>query len=142
MRLSELNPCALCGGPLRPKYAGGWYVLRVSLVMFTQAANEVLGLCQVYGGLRAIKIAEAMAPAADDAVMIAGEKDPELWQEVHVCMECYHEKLDAVARLMQQVAEQKKAAKKEENNNNNNEKSEPGDAVRSDSGELTDSAGA
>ncbi len=37
---------------------------------------------------QALAIAEVMAPGAEDAVMIAGDKDASLWTEIHLCQNC------------------------------------------------------
>lgn len=55
MKLSELTPCAGCGGPLPPI----WQTVRVSITMLDrQATNETLGLTQFFQGN--IALAEAM----------------------------------------------------------------------------------
>ena len=75
MKISDLKPCAACGGPLLCPPCAVWYVIRVSHAMpHPRHAREVLGLTQILGG--AVKVAEAMAPAADEAVMVLGDKEP------------------------------------------------------------------
>ena len=85
MKLSDLKPCAVCGGPLPPI----WYVVRASMAMLNErAARGVLGLNTIFGG-QALALAETMAPAADEAVMVAMDKDRDLMHEIHICQQCY-----------------------------------------------------
>lgn len=96
MKLSELKPCALCHGPLLKPPMGCWYVIRISHAMVNpRAARQVVGLDLMFGG--ALGIAEAMAPDADGAVTIVGDKEPSLMTELHVCFECYSGKLQDLA---------------------------------------------
>lgn len=86
MKLSDLKPCASCGGSLPPI----WYVVRMSLAMLDQkATQDVLGLNLIFGGRspRSLAVAEAMAPDSD-AVIVAGDKDPELMNVFHLCQQC------------------------------------------------------
>jgi hypothetical protein len=78
-----------------------FYVLRISLAMFSQqAANEVLGMAQVYGG--ALTLAEAMVPQPE-VVKVLGEVDPLLWVEIRLCQKCFlHGGLN-LAELWEQV---------------------------------------
>jgi hypothetical protein len=87
MKLSMLKPCAVCGGPLPPI----WQVVKVSMAALDRnATNSVLGVSQILGGSgQALAIAEVMAPGAEEAVMIAGEKDDSLWAQFNVCQACY-----------------------------------------------------
>lgn len=88
MKLSELKPCAACGGPLLSKGMGTWYVVHISQAMLNaRAANQVLAINQYFNG-NALGLAEMFVPGSDDAVMIFGEKQPELWTKAHICMEC------------------------------------------------------
>jgi len=94
MKLSELRPCDACGGP----HHGQFYVLRMSLAMVKpRAANQVLGLTQIFGG--ALGLAEVMAPEAE-AVMILGDAEPALWSEYHLCNSCTLEQPINIALLM------------------------------------------
>lgn len=101
MKLSELKPCAVCRGVITPI----WYVLRISQAMLKpQAANGVLGLAQMYGGIAApgaLRIAEAMAPEPD-CVMIFGDKEPSMMTELNVCQPCFLGRLIEVALLMEE----------------------------------------
>ena len=92
MKLSDLRPCDACGGKLKSDMAAGFYVVRFSLAMFKpQAANQVLGLTQIFQG--ALRLAEAMAPEAD-VVMVCGDEEPALMTELLVCMDCFLKPLD------------------------------------------------
>jgi hypothetical protein len=93
MKLSELTPCAKCGGKLVPI----WYVVRISMAMLARkATSSVLGLSQMFSAGnplsgQALAIAEVMAPGADEAVIIAGDKDKSLMTEFNLCQQCYLE---------------------------------------------------
>ena len=101
MKLSDVKPCANCGGPLRKPPMATWYVLRVSQAMVNpNAANRVLGTAQILGGH--LGLAEVMAPAADDAIWILGDKQRELMTEVHICFDCATGKL-SIAGLLEAV---------------------------------------
>ena len=92
MKLSEAKPCIVCSGPLLKPPMGMWYVVRVTRAMLSpRAANQVLGMAQMFGGR--LGLAEVMAPSPDEAIMILGDKEPALLTELHICFECYHEKL-------------------------------------------------
>ena len=83
MKLSELKPCAQCGGKITPI----WYVIRVSQAMIKPGAgNQVLGLMQILGG--SLALAETMAPEAD-CVLVMGDQEPSLMTELHICQECF-----------------------------------------------------
>lgn len=84
MKLTELRPCDRCRGKIAPCF----YVVRVSSALVTPAAGRVLGLSAAMGGLRALRIAEALSPDTDEAVMVFGEKDTRLWTELLLCQAC------------------------------------------------------
>jgi hypothetical protein len=83
MRLSDLRPCENCGGPL----GGSFVVLRSSQAMLNpKAARVVMGTTMILGG--ALRLAEAMAGGADEAVLVFGDKDRELLNEFLLCQDC------------------------------------------------------
>ena len=83
MKLSELKPCAACHGKLAPI----WYVMRISQAMLNpRAANQTLGLAQMFGGNLAL--AEVMSPQPD-CVLVMGDVEPELMTEIAICQECF-----------------------------------------------------
>ncbi len=83
MKLSELRPCDNCGGQIAPMF----YLVRISHAMIdAKVANEVLGLTQMFQGH--LHLAEVMGARPDDAVMILGEKDPDMWTELILCQNC------------------------------------------------------
>jgi hypothetical protein len=95
MKLSELKPCAVCQGKIAPV----WYVVRFTQAMINPlAANQVLGLRQIFGGSMAL--AEAMAPEPD-CVLVFGDENPELMYEVNVCQDCFLGKPLDMAILME-----------------------------------------
>lgn len=107
MKLSDLKPCAGCGGPLRSEGMGNWYEVRVSSVMLNpKSAQRVMGLANMFNGH--LGIAEVFSPDTDDAVVVLGEKEPALYTTVHVCFECYCEK--RVVEITERVAAQTREA--------------------------------
>jgi hypothetical protein len=82
MKLSELTPCAFCGGPLIAPPWKHWQVLAGAIALLKpDAAREVLGLTQVLNG--ALSIAEALAPVPDAVAVV------ERVEKVHICMKCW-----------------------------------------------------
>lgn len=110
MKLSELRPCDRCRGPVGLVFS----IVRTSLAVVNQkAAREVVGTAGILGGLSnpgALRVAEALAPQAE-AVVIAGEKDPNLWSELVLCLACANDpdaslpELAALAEARQEAAE-------------------------------------
>lgn len=100
MKLSEAKPCAICGGPLLGQpHVGSWYVVRVSQAMvMPRQANQVVGLAQIFQG--SIGLAEVMAPDADGAILIMGDKEPALMTELHICFDCMHIKCSELPMAM------------------------------------------
>lgn len=95
MKLSELPICVECDKPvIRPESRGPFYVIRASLATVNpKAASGVFGLTTIMsaGGppsAAAIKVAEAMAPDAEGAIMILGDKEPTLMTEFALCQNC------------------------------------------------------
>lgn len=83
MKLSDLRPCDNCGGKIAPQF----YVVRFSLALINaDVANQTLGLTQMLGG--SLALAEVFA-SGKDAVIIAGEKDKTLLDEIYLCSDCY-----------------------------------------------------
>jgi hypothetical protein len=103
VKLSDLKPCAVCGGPLPPI----WRVVRVSLAALDrEATNGVLGVSQMMGGLHvpgALAIAEALAPASDQAVMVLGDKDKSMMDEFNICQGCFLTKPIDLALLQERA---------------------------------------
>ena len=83
MKLSELKPCAACHGKIAPI----WYVVRISQAMLNpRAANQTLGLAQMFGGNLAL--AEVMSPQPD-CVLVMGDAEPGLMTELSICQNCF-----------------------------------------------------
>lgn len=77
MKLSDLRPCDGCGGSVAPVF----YILRVSLAAInTTAANQTLGLRQMFGGNMAL--AEAFSPS-EPVMQVEGDT------EIRLCIQCY-----------------------------------------------------
>ena len=107
MKLSELRPCDLCKGSLVNEKAVTWYVIRVSHAMVnTNAAQPVLGAAMILRG--ALKLAEVMSPRPEEAVMVLGDKQPELMTELFICQNCYLSELFIVAELVRQRNDEKR----------------------------------
>ena len=70
-----------------------------------EATNAVLGVNQIFGG-NALGLAEVMAPAAEDAVIVAIDKEPGLMTEVRICQECATMNDINLARIMERSQEQ------------------------------------
>jgi len=82
MKLSDLHVCDSCGGAVGMQF----YVVRVSLaIVMAREANQVLGLAQMLGGR--LGLAEVFAPD-DNAVMVFGDEDKSLMDELLICMNC------------------------------------------------------
>jgi hypothetical protein len=80
--------CDGCGGPLQRPPIGNFYVVRASLAIVNPGpARQVLGLTQYFNG--ALGLAEVMAPAAEDAIIVAGDKEPGLMTELLLCFDCW-----------------------------------------------------
>lgn len=87
MKLSELRPCASCGGTLD---GGIFYIVWSSVaVIDAHAANRTLGLTQFFGGTGAgLQLAEAMGADAD-CVKIGSDVEPNLKTFLFLCTSCY-----------------------------------------------------
>jgi hypothetical protein len=73
-RLLDLRPCDKCGGALR---GGTFHVVRMSLAFVkAYAVNQFAGMHQFFGGRASAALVENFAPAAADAILIAGDKTP------------------------------------------------------------------
>lgn len=81
MKLSELKPCARCGGPIAPSF----YVIRVSQAIITPAANTTLGLAQIFHG--SLALADAMT-SQPSPVKVLGDEEPALMTQFFLCREC------------------------------------------------------
>lgn len=89
MKLSNLRPCDNCGGAFK---GGIFNVVRTSLAFVSpKAANQVLGLSQVFGG--ALALAEVMSPEPN-AVKIGMDEDKALMTEILLCQECFISELN------------------------------------------------
>jgi hypothetical protein len=79
MKLTELRPCDNCGGPIAPTF----YVVSIDqALVHPKAANEVLGLNQMFGG-HALQLAEVMAPDAEAVKMVPGGPT-----KIYLCIAC------------------------------------------------------
>lgn len=114
MKLSDLKPCACCGGKIVPIF----HVVTIKLAALDQkAARGVLGLTEVLGGLGnpgAFAIAECMSPDTDVAVKVLGEGDEACDREhnktavkhIFVCNDCYLTKPMSLAELDEKAQQQ------------------------------------
>lgn len=106
MKLSDLRPCDQCHGKLVPTF----YVVRFSQALFDATnTNAVLGVHQIFGG-QALRLAETMAPGADEAVLVFGDKDKTLETELFLCQPCFTDGPIDLAMLWEvRLAAQRKA---------------------------------
>jgi hypothetical protein len=83
MKLSELKPCDNCGKI--PQAIS--YILRSSMIFPNPtAARQTLGLATIFGGN--LGLAEIFSPEPE-VMKIAGDENPELWNEILLCQNCY-----------------------------------------------------
>jgi hypothetical protein len=111
-KLSDIEPCMnpSCRGPL----TRGFVVLHMSHGLINgRAANQVLGLHQVFKWGASIALAELFAPEASEAVLVFGDKDPSLYVTVILCQVCW---LDADFNLahLWDLAERRGRAREDE----------------------------
>ncbi len=108
MKLSQARPCDKCRGKIAPQF----YRVRVDLAFFSpRNANAVLGTAQILGGIGALAVAEAMAPGAEDAIVCAGDKEPELLDTLFICQECYLAGEIDLAVLLEQLHARREGAR-------------------------------
>lgn len=87
--LRDLRPSDSCLGPIGTAF----YVVRASLAFVNvQAVHQYLGMHQFFGGRAGAALVENFAPAAADAVTVAGDRQPELMSEFVICNRCYLDK--------------------------------------------------
>lgn len=104
MKLSELKPCASCGGPLLKPPAGNWYVLRQTIAMVMPGATQqVMGLAAYFRGH--IGLAEAFAPDVEAVTILADVPEAPPAAEIHICLECYAFKFSELAMLFEKQRE-------------------------------------
>jgi len=73
-----------------------WAVIRHSMVLLNpRETNEVLGMTQYFGG--ALGIAEAVVPS-DKPVYIMAEQEGGVWDEAHICIDCWYSEAFAPLR--------------------------------------------
>lgn len=83
IKLSEIRPCDNCGGKIAPIFL----VVEIKTAVFNERnVNAVLGVNQIFGG-RALRLAEVMAPGADDAVEVL--ENEESVTKLFICQRCY-----------------------------------------------------
>lgn len=99
MKLSELKPCACCGGALLKPPAGAWYVIRQTQAMINpQEGNRVLGMTQFFQG--SIGLAEQFETSKP--VKIFGDMEPALMNEIHICFNCWvSQKFDGLRDVLE-----------------------------------------
>jgi len=86
MKVTDLRPCDNCGGPIAPSF----YIVRMTMAFIKPAAiDEFMGMHKFFGGRASPALVENFAPAAADAVIVAGDKEPSLMTEAFVCAKCY-----------------------------------------------------
>jgi len=85
IKLSELRACDSCGGKLAPFFQ---HIQIRHAIFNSRNVNAVLGTMQIWSqsSMQALKVAEALAPGADDAVEVLDES--ETTTELFLCNEC------------------------------------------------------
>lgn len=107
MRLLDLRPCDNCHGPIAPQF----YVVRVSMAFIKpDAVNEFMGMHQFFGGRASAAMVENFAPAAADAVIVAGDREPSLMTELLICHTCYLDTPIDLPLLSERINERRKRA--------------------------------
>lgn len=105
--LRDLRPCARCGGPVGSIF----YIVRASVAMVnTQTVNQFLGMHQFFGGQAPASLVETFVPGVEQAVTVAGDKEPSLMAELAICHRCYHSHALDLPLLIERVREQDDAA--------------------------------
>lgn len=100
MKLSELRPCDKCGGRIEPSF----YVVEFSLALIGgRACREVFGMATILGGLHALRVAEALAPHPEHAVIVVGDEDPSLKVQLLICSTCFFDGAIDLAMLWEAV---------------------------------------
>ncbi len=101
LKLSELRPCAACGGPLIKRPCIQWYVVRQTTAMLVPMdTNRVLGLTQFFQGH--LGLAETFETSKP--VHIMGDHDAALLTELHVCLDCWASpKFDGLRVLLEKA---------------------------------------
>ena len=103
MKLSQIRPCDNCGGPIAPIFQ----VIRTSVALFNpQAANQMLGMTQMFGGTRTgLAIAEVMGPNPEVVKIAMDEKEfAGLKTEIFLCQKCFIADVN-IAMLSEKVCE-------------------------------------
>lgn len=80
MKLSELKPCAVCGGKIAPLF---YRITSEQILIDAGAANRTLGLFTMFGG-RAMNLVETMG--MDDSVVTVLQSNSML-----LCPDCAYE---------------------------------------------------
>lgn len=93
MKLSELHPCDECGGTLLAPSAATFLVVDVQQAMVDgRAVQRMQGMAALWNrpltDPKALQLAETMGPDQGEAVMLFGEKNPELKTGLFLCMNC------------------------------------------------------
>ena len=103
IKLSEIRSCDACGGPIAPVFS---YVQIRMGVFNSKNSNQVLGMMQMWGkqSMQALKVAEALAPGADEAVEVVDEADATT--TLFICSKCILEPIDLTV-LMAKVSDKK-----------------------------------
>lgn len=112
MKLSELKPCAKCGGKLEGQHGSPiFYVINVSqAVLNPTAINHVLGMHQYFQG-KALGLAELMAPDSDEAAVVLAEQPGIEWTKLFLCMDCGMAGDINIAELMEKTNEEQEKSK-------------------------------
>jgi hypothetical protein len=83
MKLSECRPCDKCGGKISPTF----YVIRFTQALFTPNAGRTLAMTQYLGNN--LELGELFAPESDDAILVLGDQNKHLMEELLICQPCF-----------------------------------------------------
>ena len=88
MKLSDLTPCDGCGGPLFTP-PGRWFqVVRTTGALVTPAGVEIVQAA----ARQAVPLHRLEADRGSTSVVVVGDREPRLLDEVKLCVTCYHDR--------------------------------------------------
>jgi len=89
MKLTDLRPCAGCGGQINKGGNPVFYVVRASQAVLNPGAiSRAMGGVQMVGGHFGIADALGMT-GGDEIAKIVGDEPDGKWTELQFCQDCY-----------------------------------------------------
>lgn len=86
MKLSDLRPCAGCGGPLFQGTTRCFQIVQTSLAIITQAGLEVARAAARQG----VPLERLEASPSNAAVIILADQAAAMGEKLQLCIDCYH----------------------------------------------------